>query len=190
MSARKRVLLDCDGILANFVESYLDIVTHVTGRRYSLEDVTRFDICGSLGLSHTESVIIKKALSEQRGFCLALKVYPGAKDGVARLRELADVYIVTSPWNSSQTWMHEREQWLREHFGIPHSHIIHTSAKYVCRGDVFVDDKVDAVAKWQAEHPSALAVVWDTPHNQDDHAPGLFRTNDWTSLYHLVGGAK
>jgi 5'(3')-deoxyribonucleotidase len=190
MSARKRVLLDCDGILADFVTSYLAIVRHVTGRDFKPENVTQFDITASLRLTPEEASTCKRTLGSSRGFCEALGVYPRAKDGVAALESIADVYIVTSPWNSCPTWTHEREAWLKKHFGIPHGRVLHTSAKHVCRGDVFVDDKVDAVAKWQTEYPNALAVVWDTPHNQDDHAPGLFRTNDWTSLYHLVGGAK
>lgn len=184
-AARLRLLLDVDGVLANFVESYLDLVAIVTGRRYQPEQVTQFDIGGSLGLTPAESSEVKRLLGESQGFCLALRMYEGAQDGVARLQQLADVYIVTSPWNSCPTWTHEREAWLKKHFKIPHSRITHTSAKYLCRGDVFVDDKVDAVIKWQSEHPTALGVVWDTPHNQLDSYDGV-RTSDWGMLARLI----
>lgn len=48
---RPRVLLDCDGVLSAFVDAALDFVYKVTGDRYVLADVTRFDFCDALGLS-------------------------------------------------------------------------------------------------------------------------------------------
>lgn len=183
--ANPRLLLDVDGVLADFVSGYLDLVEVVTRRRYHPEQVTQFDIGGSLGLTPAESSEVKRLLGESRGFCLALRMYEGAQDGVARLQQIADVYIVTSPWNSCPTWTHEREAWLKKHFKIPHSRVTHTSAKYLCRGDVFVDDKVDAVIKWRSEHPTSLAVVWNTPHNQLDSYDGP-RMNDWSRLAQLV----
>lgn len=177
---RPRVLVDVDGVLADFVSGYLGIVEAVTGRDFKPENVTQFDIGASLGLTPEESALCGRALSKAPGFCEALEVYPGAQDGIAALQKIADVYIVTSPWNSCPTWTYERERWLKRHFDIPSSRVIHTSAKHVCRGDFLVDDKVSAVRSWHQEHPRGVGVVWDTPHNQLESFPA--RTRNWSVL--------
>lgn len=181
----KRVLLDCDGILSDFVGAYLRILHEHTGIERRPEEVTDFDIGLSLGLSREQTARMKRAIGDEHRLARVLDVYPGAREGVARLRALADVYIVTSPWNSNPTWTHDREWWLREHFDIPHARVVHTSAKHLCRGDVFIDDKTSAVVNWQAEHPSGLGIVWDTAHNRREAWSGP-RTSSWDALIEMV----
>lgn len=181
----RRVLLDVDGVLADFVSAFLAMVARDTGIVATPADVTQFDIGASLGLSKEQHSQVKRSIGAWTGMARKLEVYPGAIDGVKALREVAEVYIVTSPWNSNPTWTHDREWWLYEHFGIKHSHVTHTSAKYLCRGDFLVDDKVSAVEKWQAEHPGGVGVVWNTPHNQLESWAGA-RTNSWGELIAMV----
>lgn len=181
----KRVLLDCDGVLADFIGGVLPIVNRLCNREHRHEHVTAFDFCTSLGLSPDESATVKRAIGATQRFAADLAVLPGAREGVARLRELADVYIVTSPWNSNATWTSDREWWLKKHFDIPHRNVIHTSAKHVCVGDVFVDDKTEALERWQDEHEQGLAIRWITPHNRNEHwvGPDL---ESWDELVQLV----
>lgn len=184
-NTRPRVLLDVDGVLADFVGAYLDILSTEIGVFAKRELITEFDIGKSLGLSRDESARVKRAIGNREQLARKLDVYPGAIEGVARLAEIADVYIVTSPWNSNPTWCHDREHWLREHFGIPHSRVVHTSAKYLCRGDFLVDDKTDTLGKWQAENPLGTAVQWKTPHNRRDEWTG-YASDAWDDLIALV----
>jgi 5'(3')-deoxyribonucleotidase len=185
-SARRPiVLLDCDGVLADFVSAMLRVVYEVTGEAYRPEQVTEFDFCRALGLGPTDAGNVMLAISGRRKFCARLVTYPGARDGVRRLREVADVYIVTSPWNSNETWTSEREWWLQHYFDIPHGRVIHASAKHLVRGDVFVDDKTSIVATWQRWNPDGLALRWNTPHNQRDPWDGR-STSSWDELIELV----
>lgn len=181
----KRVLLDVDGVLADFVSAFLIVVGRETGVVATPEQVTGFDICASLDLTREQASRVKRSIGSWPRFARDLTVYPGAIEGVAKLRSIADVYIVTSPWNSNPTWTHDREDWLMRHFGIPHARVTHTSAKYLCRGDFLVDDKVSAIEAWQAEHPDSRGIVWNTPHNQLDAWTGA-RTNDWDALCAMV----
>jgi 5'(3')-deoxyribonucleotidase len=181
----KRVLLDCDGVLADFIGGALEIVNVRFGASFTREDVKEFDFCKSLGLSASDAARIKRTIGGTKGMASSLNVYPGAIDGVLRLREVADVYIVTSPWNSNPTWTYEREAWLRRNFNIHHDRVIHTSAKHVCVGDVFVDDKTETCLRWSEAHPSGIAVQWQTPHNRSDGWLGP-STNDWNYLIDLV----
>lgn len=180
---KPRILLDCDGVTADFVDGALAIVHCVTGRRYAPEDVKAFDFCKSLGLSPAERTAVMGSISTATGFCAGLTPYPDAIDGVRRLRDVATIHVVTSPWNSNKTWTYEREAWLACHFGISPNHVHHSGEKYLYGGDMFVDDKNDHVAAWIEEHPGKVAVLWRTPHNQTEQLPyGARETSSWKDL--------
>jgi hypothetical protein len=120
------------------------------------------------------------SVSSSRGRCRSTRAHEGGE-------ELGEIYIVTSPWNSNPTWTHDREEWLYRNFGIPYNRVIHTSAKYLVRGDVFIDDKASAVAKWRDAHPSGLPVLWSNLHNRTELWDGQC-TGDWSFLCELVEG--
>lgn len=182
---RPRVLLDCDGVLADFIDVALDIVGVVTGRTYQPEQVTQWDFCAALGLTSDEAAIVKRSIGAYPNLAAGLNLYPGVVDGVRALQEIAEVYIVTSPWNSNPTWCHDREAWLWKYFKIPSARVVHTSAKHLVVGDVLVDDKTSTLIDWQAAHPSKLAVQWSTPHNRSDGWDGA-STSLWADLRELV----
>lgn len=180
---RKTVLLDVDGVLCDFVGGVLDLCASELERTFQREQITRFDFAACLGLSAEEKRIATSPISHRAGWWSSLPILPGAQDGVARLMEIAEVYIVTSPWNSCPTWLHEREAWLRKHFDIPHSRVLAGSAKHLVAGDVFIDDKTETVAKWEERWggEDGRAVQWITPHNRLDMWSG-YSTNDWGCL--------
>lgn len=180
----KRVFLDVDGVLADFVSAFLIIVQRETNVAATPEQVTQFDICASLKLTSEQAARVKKSVGSWPRLARHLNVLPGAIEGVKRLQEVADVYVVTSPWNSNETWTHDRESWLREKFGIPHSRVTHTSQKHLMRGDFLVDDKTETLRKWN-EHNGGGAIQWETPHNRNDGWLGP-ATNNWHELAELV----
>jgi 5'(3')-deoxyribonucleotidase len=153
------------------------------------EQVTEFDFTKALSMSPPAAAAAKRAIGAASGFARHLDVYPGAIDGVRRLQQIAEVYIVTSPWNSNPTWCHDREAWLERHFGIPHARVIHTSAKHLIAGDVLVDDKTSTCDQWRAAWPSGVAVLWSTLHNRRDLWDGPC-TSDWDHLIEIVGTVR
>lgn len=188
----KRVLLDCDGVLADFIGRALKTVAYHTGRTHKPADVTEFDFCGALRLHPDEVRAVKRTISDDEGWWSSLEVLPGAIDGVRALREVAHVFVVTSPWNSCKTWLHERESWLKRHFDIPHSMVLAGSAKHLVSGDVFVDDKTATLVAWDHEQSymqrnpdgsihETFAVQWETPHNRLDEWHGK-STRSWPEL--------
>ncbi len=187
-----RVLLDCDGVLADFIGGVCAAVFYETGRHVAPEQVTRFDFVKELNLDEQSARAVKRHISDEQGFWRYLNVYPGAVAGVKALQSVAEVYIVTSPWNSCPTWLHDREWWLREHFDIPHSHVIACSAKHLVAGDMLVDDKTSTLLEWEDEQSMTwqlpdgstgrtFAVQWETPHNRFDGWLGR-STNSWAQL--------
>jgi 5'(3')-deoxyribonucleotidase len=180
-----QIVLDCDGVLSDFTSGALRIVEEVTGRRFTLSDVTAFDFVKSLGLTVAEGSAVKKLIGSRQGFAAALVPYPGARQGVRRLRELGDVFCVTTPWDSNSWWRDERTSWLALHFGINRVH--HEIDKAPFEADVFVDDKASHVQAWSERWPDRTAVFWRTPHNIPEDAPkGAHTTSSWDDLYQIA----
>jgi 5'(3')-deoxyribonucleotidase len=185
LRSKLRLLLDCDGVLADFTTRVIQLINSVLGTKYTVEDIDIGDFCAALGLDRSDSARVKQKIGKTLGFAASILPYPSATaERVAKLQEIADVYIVTSPWNSNPTWVYEREAWLFEHYKIKTSNILHGSAKYICDGDVFVDDKVEALKEWQDQHPDGVAVKWETLHNSKE--PWPVATNDWDVLLGIV----
>lgn len=179
------MLLDCDGVLADFMGAALPIINNLLDTKHRLGDVTVFNFAEALGLSAVDAAAVKRALGRSRRLAATLAVYPGAIAGVRALRRVAEVYIVTSSWDSNETWEFDRKGWLRRHFGIRHHEICFTAAKHICAGDFLVDDKTETLEKWQAEHPRGVAVQWETLHNRLDTWSGP-STCDWAELVAMV----
>lgn len=181
------VLLDVDGVLADFIGGIIPIIKAVTGRDVTHDEIDQFDFSAALQLSPEHAGKVKRAIGSSGRMASFLSVFDGAKEGVRRLRDIADLYIVTSPWNSNETWCHDRERWLHRHFDIPHSRVIHTSAKHLIRGDVFVDDKTSALEAWRIRNPQGVAVQWRTPHNRNEAWDGP-STSNWQRISEIALG--
>jgi hypothetical protein len=180
-----QIAIDCDGVLCSFVEGALRIVEEVTGRRYAPADVGEFDFTKALGLAASEAHAVKEVIGSRRGFAAALTPYPLARQGVRRLRELGEVFCITSPWPTNPWWREEREAWLALHFGIEVVH--HEEDKSGCEADVFVDDRSKHVRTWIHAWPGRCAVFWRTPHNAGEAVPwGAHSIGSWEGLYQVA----
>lgn len=182
---RLQLALDVDGILSDFTSGALKLVEEITGRSYQSSDVKEFDFTKALNLSADESRAVNDAIGSRQGFCASLLPYPLAQEGVRRLRELGDVFCVTSPWDSNPWWRQERENWLALHFGIDVVH--HAADKHPYEADVFVDDRSKHVRAWASAWPGRSAVLWRTPHNMGESVPmGAYSTSSWEALYQIA----
>lgn len=189
------VLLDVDGVVANFVDETLRklkihfsvVADHDASDWpvWSMADYSGFrQLCFSN--ERPEPKVISAMLSAvwtQPTFAAGISPYEGALDGVKSLMEIADVYFVTSPIWTSETWTYDRALWLRTYFDIDNSHIIFTSSKHLVRGDIFIDDKPETVEKWK-QHNQGLAAVWDQPYNRDRQ--DLQRFVSWGGLIRVA----
>lgn len=201
----KRLLLDVDGVLANFTKTAVDLINRMFDRSYATEQVTKFSIEDSLGLSARERERWTTRLTSTPGACASIEPYEGAIEAVDRLGRLLPVYAVTAPWHTSPTWVYERTMWLQRHFGIPPQRVIPTHAKYAVRGLVLVDDRLKHLESWCAENVEveayeSVGVLWRTPHNRDETWEGP-TVDNWHALeeivrlvcagkHHLIGGVR
>lgn len=169
---RPRLLLDVDGVLADFVD----------GAARALRDLGYDEHVSSLRRDRNLFADLPAHVADRlrarigaEGFCASLSPMPFAMNAVRRLRgDLgAEVLIVTSPW-PSPWWVPERLHWLEQHFDIFREEVIFTEAKRAVAGDHFVDDHDRHVQLWARENPSGVAHRWPT-----DHIP---TREDWDAL--------
>ena len=184
-----KIALDADGFLRNFTASALVVVKEVTGKSYSPADVTAFNFAKSLGLSDDETRDVMTTISSRRGFVTSMPSYPEARQGVRRLRQLGDIFCVTTPWETpwgtNPWWRSESEAWLALHVGIDHVH--HAGDKTTFEADVFVDDRDKNVCAWLTAWPGRTAVLWRTLHNTSEVVPqGAHSTSSWDELYQIA----
>ena len=180
-----RVLLDVDGVLADFVATYLEALALVTNRRRYAAEITTWSFKDALGLSKEVEGKVNAQLAKE-GVASAMPVYSGAVKGVKSLTGVAEVYFVTSPFNSP-TWTYDREKWLLKHFGEEMSRrVVHTSQKHLVKGDVFVDDKTANVRRWAKEWPLGTPVLWNQPYNQSDHVGYILRCGVWDQICNIA----
>lgn len=184
---KPEVLLDVDGPLRRFIRGVLPVVKMITGRDHTEDQVTEFDFAKSLGLTEDEGAAVRQWISNSSGWCEALDPCPEAQKAIPLIQEVAEVSIVSSPWDSNRTWEWENKRWLRRHFGIEHGRVIHARAdlKRMVAGDLFLDDKTSTVQAWAAAHPGKVAIRWSTPHNRRDEFEG-YSTDRWSDVVEIV----
>lgn len=178
----KRVILDCDGVIVDFVKGYLNLLNKHGGTSYVHTDISDWDIVGCLKIP--ASVSDKADAEVTYDFCRNLSPIAGAVEGVRELMKHADVLFLTSPWSAARGWHTAREEWLYDHLKVKPRQVMHGSAKDWVTADVFVDDKASTVEAWQKAHPRSLSILWDQPWGR--HSAHPLRTNSWEALLRLA----
>jgi 5'(3')-deoxyribonucleotidase len=169
------VLLDVDGVVADFTGAIKKIIKEMSGLDYEITSWLKLDQIPC-------SKVDRANIAFQIGLAArGLEVLPGAQEGVKALKAAGhDVHFVTSRWNSLP-WVYDRCQWMAKHGFVtdPHREITFTAAKWRVHGHVLVDDKPRNVEEWQRAWPFGHGLIWDQPWNKS--AEGV-RITDWENL--------
>lgn len=183
---RPRFLLDIDGVCADFLGSALPLIERVSGHRYRPGDFPTWDLWDVV--PHEHKTPTYKGFKEP-GFCASIAPYPGTREGVAALRALADVHVVTSPIHGLY-WYHERIEWCCKHLGLKPNDVTHTGRKEFMRGDYLLEDKPSTVEAWTATHPGGMGLLWNQPYNRSsdiaERLPNVRRVSGWTDVVEIV----
>ena len=170
------ILLDVDGVLADFATPAVEILNRLTGQNLSPHEVDTWHVQDAYAPfvppdKFPHVIESFRAAISTRGFCAELPVLPHAKEAVATLRAIPGIHVYpcTSP-SLARHWVYERAQWLWKHFQFPHNEVIHTAAKFKCDGAMLVDDHVENVEKWLARR-RGVGAVWHTPQNKNQNLP-------------------
>lgn len=131
-----RILLDCDGVICNFVDKILEFDNH----EHTYESITDFNIFKAWGQverwkDFTQWISVP-------GRVLDMKPFDGAVEFVNELRKFGEVAIATSPFKSPN-WIPERLEWLEINFGFKADDVCVWSKKHWISADLLIDDSLD-----------------------------------------------
>ncbi len=179
--SRPRVILDVDGVLADFVGHTLTLLgDHApSGGR---DAFTNWDMFSCMS---PEARAICAHGWRQPGWCVTMPTFPDVQNAVDRLSLRAEIVYATAPMDDAPHWMFERSIWLERQLAAQRANIVFTHTKSHVWGDVFLDDKPENVDGWAAAHPSSFALLWDAPYNQDwtPRHPNVRRATTWRDVF-------
>jgi 5'(3')-deoxyribonucleotidase len=174
------LLLDCDGVVADLVG---DTVRHLAS--IGLPVTVKIDSWELRQFLNKDQLDAMFKLWETDGFADNLTLYPGVVEQVKRLKSVANVHFLTSHWDSSKTWVHDRTKWLCRHFGITSRGVTFSHDKSKWHGDIFVDDHTKNLRPWREKWaPDGLAYLWIQDYNETMPWDGNVLRN-WDELYAL-----
>lgn len=173
-------MVDVDGIVASFSGAAAKVMSTLTGKDITHDDVIYWEVTKIL-----ESEELRKAAKEEfnrEGFCHSFEIYDGSQAAIRELSEISDLYFVTAPLSSNRTWMPERVEWLQRHFNTPYSRIAFVHDKFIVHGDFLIEDHPDNAAAWSVENPLGKALLWDRAYNQPPQGTGVQRVVHWNDV--------
>lgn len=184
--SRPVILVDCDGVLLDFNTPAYEVVEEVTKVYIPLDERVRWDICGDPRIAEHRNEIERRWRLDD--FARRIKPYPRAPEAIKALRMRNSVFALTAHMRGSETWVHIRDELLIREFGFEHKEIIHTHAKHMVRGDVFIDDKPAHIEHWQSTYPQSVAILWDQPYNRDSWV--RLRARKWDDVQTVMSMMK
>jgi len=183
----KKILVDVDGVLADFTGIVLGLVGEMTGKTFTAADVKTWEIFESLQVEPDVRERVYRVMRASGG-CSRIVPYEGAAEGLGLLRQVADVVFVTSPFKDAPSWTWEREQWLEKHFGVDRRLVIHARDKsHVC-GDGILDDNPEHLGMWGKAWPGRLRMHWTGNGTSLPGDPDSVAVRSWAEVVRAVSG--
>jgi 5'-nucleotidase len=174
---KKIVLIDMDGVLADFRESFV---------KESLKNDFEIDSTDKgiyIKIKEDRDNKKRNFINSQKGFYLGLPPITGAIQAVKEMSidDNFEVFFCSTPSEFYQNCVLEKYQWIEKHFGFEMTKkIILTRDKTLIKGDYLIDDKpyVDGIIDPQWEQ-----VYFSQPYNKDCRGKHI---DDWTKWREVI----
>lgn len=154
-----RILLDCDGVICNFVEKILEFDNH----EHTYESITDFNIFKAWG--QVERWKDFTSWISTPGKVLEMEYFNGSKEFVNELKKFGELYIATSPFKSPN-WIPERLEWLETNFGFKADDVCIWSKKHLIKAELLIDDSLENALNFHSR-----VFLLNAPWNQSKTLP-------------------
>ncbi len=192
MSLLKPVLaIDCDGVLADWMMYVIPIVNNLFNKNITKKDLISWDLYDLLKEKSAKTKLYDYLNTTD--MILHLEPFSEALEGIKKLKEIAEIYIVTSPMMNYPNWIIHRNEWLKKHFKIDKNNIVNTAAKYLIQADIFIDDKPENVVNWanyKNNSDFGYPVLWEHDYINVKLDERVIHTNNWGDIIELVNRVR
>lgn len=184
-----RILVDCDGVLADLDSYFLAWLRQQDGIARTPEDLWDFDYVRSLSIPHATEARFWAEVAHQR-HCERIAPFKGAREFVAALQAKHDVRALTATSNAA--WTGQRAEWLERVVGIQARHqiICGKAEKPYVDGDVLIEDALHNVEAWTAAGPQRWCVLMDRACNRARTPERTFRAHSYDEAIAFIEGPK
>lgn len=196
----KRVLLDLDGVIADFYRGFARFLNKNYGCFLPLDKDPSGYYFGDWGFGIND-IDIPEAINawiSNDGF-LNLLAYPGASEFTKKLNEIADVYIITArvgdwerniPEDIVDKIKEDTKKWLvREDISFNKLFFIHDKVDFCINNgiSVIIEDKAETVNK--ASLANIPSILVNKKYNQDVEMPksNIYRVDNFDDILRYLG---
>lgn len=143
-------LFDMDGILADLLLEVQATYFNETGKTFDPQTLKSFDLDSQLpGFRELK-------YWTRPGIFKNLAPIKGAIEAMTELDSLVNIYILSAPTKNGGS-VPEKAEWLAKYLPFIHRRrYIFTPAKWLVRGDLFVDDHANNLVEWKRANPQGL----------------------------------
>lgn len=191
MQKPKKIALDMDEVIVNFVDGILDAINLEFGSDLKREQITEWDM-GSV-LNPVIGYSWWKWLESHSWVWAQFKPTKGAIGAIDKLAQMegVEIEIVTSKpeWAVWTVW-----KWLGKYRPNIHKVIVvkpHEKKCQVSDAEILVDDNWDNCYEWGLSDHARTALLWDAGWNQgdpDDYVPfNMLRVHGWDEVLKELG---
>lgn len=170
---KKVIAIDLDDVLADLVESWVEVVNKNEDENVKPCDIKCWDIKKYFKCN-------KKVFTYLTyGFFRNLPVKKDSQEVVEKLSEIHDVYIVTSATKTPES-LKAKVEWLSEHFPfISADKIVLCGNKSIIKADIMIDDGVHNLKTF-----SGKKILFDAPHNRS--CAEFTRVRNWSEIKNIL----
>lgn len=169
MQERYSIAVDMDGVIADLLNPWLEVLRKEEGEELTIHDITHWDVwrfckCGKKALDYLGYDL----------FC-NLPVIPGSQEALQKLQKYYDIYIVTTSTQNPEI-IRAKYEWLDEHFPfIKPDYRMFVGKKDVIFTDYMIDDGIHNLETFRG-----LGILFDHPYNRYEHR--FLRARNWKEI--------
>jgi len=175
-----RILVDMDGVVANFEKGVLDTYRnrHPDKSFVPLEQRTSFYVKEQYP---NELQPLVEEIYLAKGFYLNLPPIEGSLEALSELASRGDeIYICTSPLLSNPFCVQEKYDWVINHLGKDWTkRMIVSKDKTIVSGDFLIDDKPDVKG---VQQPTWEQILYSQPYNAQVNSKRRMTWRNWKSI--------